>query len=260
MNSCADGVVRNISLDQDGLYTITMDYGSNLQGWHAHIASTDLSVGDLVLSGELIGVGRNVDAGHKTSAYGLVDLGRVDGPAASDGGVLVSPFDYLNDTSKHMLVDRYKLEVADHFNLGDENSKIWGFEPYQPYLTNKIRLHEANTGELSGVWRISSSATAPGFPHDTMTFIEAATPYYTGNVVMARDQDDDEFFPLRLDGVFEVDYASGRLIINTADGIIYYGIFEVDENSVQPVLKIEYQADQYPERFTANSLIYQLAE
>ena len=59
-----------------------------------------------------------------------------------------------------------------------------------------------------------------------------------------------------LSGTFEVDYTKGQVKIDNRNSGVYYGIFEINENTKNPTLLIEYQKDTYPTSFSEKALKY----
>jgi murein DD-endopeptidase MepM/ murein hydrolase activator NlpD len=257
VKSWADGVVTDISYNGppgEGEYHITIDYGFNLFGIHMEIMTSYVEVGDRVTRGQEVGMGMSLDPHQSSAEMGLVDMGRTDGVRAWGGGVSVSPFDYLERSEKAVLIEAYKKQVIEPYV--NNGRKIWGFEPYQPYLTNNLFLHDENKGRLTGAWYLTSSEWEYAYPNDVLTFIEADNPYYIGNVVLAMDRADTYSSDWFIKGTFEVDYAKGQVKIKDNYGPTYYGIFELDESSDRAILKIEYQEGSYPEDFSDNALTY----
>jgi hypothetical protein len=258
VKSWADGTVIDVRLSgmtEQGEYHVTIDYGQNLIGIHMEIEMPLVKVGDSVKRGQNIGYGMSFDPGQSSAEFSLVDLGRTDGVKYSGGGVYVSPFDYLEDSEKMKLIEAYKKYVIEPYV--NEGKKSCYFEPYQPYLTNELFLHQGNEGKLSGEWYCISSKWDQGFPNDMLTFIEVENPYYSGNVVLAADdQDEGRRTGWSLEGTFEVDYEKGRIKIENYDGCVYFGIFEIDESGDRAKLKIEYQESSYPTEFSSKALTY----
>lgn len=258
IRSWAAGTVTAISRE-NGVYSVEIDYGNNLRGLHGSLSSTRLSVGDTVAAGQTIGVGTILSTNQSGSGFALADKGRTDGPPGWNGGVYVSPFDYLNDEDKGILINAYKTQVVDTYDPANPGGRKWGFEPYEPHLTNRFYLHIENPGRLTGVWRLKNTPEAYGLPNDILTFIEVDTPSYTRNHVMAQDaQNDDLQTAWFINGTFDVDYDLGRITINNDDGKVYYGIFTIDESGAKPILTIEYQERTYPASFGRESSIYEL--
>jgi hypothetical protein len=160
---------------------------------------------------------------------------------------------------KALLVDAYKTRVVDTFDPANYHERIWGFEPYEPYLTNKYYLHSGNSGRLTGVWRLKNVAVAVGFPNDILTFIEASSPAYQGNHIMAQDLGSDDY-PSEwfINGTYDVNYDRGQLTIYGDDGKVHYGIFTLDESTGKPTLTIEYQEGALPDGYSEESYTYEL--
>jgi hypothetical protein len=145
----------------------------------------------------------------------LIDSGLTDG-VRSSGGISVSPFDYLEAGDKATMIDAYRRQVIEPYIAS--GVKAWGFEPYQPYLTNNLFLNDEASGRLHGAWYLISSAWEPAYPNDLLTFIEADNPYYSGNNVLAMDDEDGTYGDWFLRGTFKADYEHGRLVINNEHG------------------------------------------
>jgi hypothetical protein len=237
----------------EGEYHITIDYGDNLTGRHMEVMASFVEKGDRVLRGQEVGLGMNFDPYQSSAELTLLDRGRTDGVRSHDG-VHVSPFDYLEPADKAALVDAYRRMVIEPYVAS--GVQAWGFEPYQPYLTNNLFLHDEAPGRLHGAWYLVSSAWEPTYPNDLLTFIEADNPYYTGNHVLGKEDADGPYGDWFLRGTYEVDYAQGRLVIHNQHGQTYYGIFEVDENEDRARLTIEYRTGSYPDGFSGQALTY----
>ncbi|MFC1941926.1 M23 family metallopeptidase [Chloroflexota bacterium] len=257
VKSWADGFVQDIRYNGppgEGEFSITIDYGHNLLGIHMEVMTPYVEKGDTVSRGQEVGMGMSFDPHQSSAEMSLVDKGRYDGVQAWDSGVYVSPFDYLEEQDKHLLVEAYKQYVIDPYIRSD--NKVWGFEPYQPYLTNNLFLHDENKDRLTGAWYLTSSNWESGYPNDLLTFIEADNPYYKENVVMAMDDSDGNGDDRFINGTFEVDYNLGRIMIKDNYGPTLYGIFEIDESGDRAKLKIDYREKTYPTQFSEDALIY----
>tara|TARA_Y100000310_G_scaffold63566_1_gene58997 strand:- start:432 stop:1010 length:579 start_codon:yes stop_codon:yes gene_type:complete len=170
----------------------------------------------------------------------------------------VSPYDYLEDSEKGKLIAAYKKYVIEPYQKdGSLEGLSWLLNPYQPYLTNKLFLHQGNEGRLSGTWYLFSSKWDQNYPNDILTFIEADNPYYKDNVVLAADdRDEGSLNDWSLEGTFEVNYEEGRVKLVHYDGTTYFGIFEIDEGEDRAKLKIEYQKGSYPAGFSSKAITY----
>ncbi|WP_304511313.1 discoidin domain-containing protein [Desulfopila sp. IMCC35008] len=240
IQSWGEGTVLEITHSEDQLFSVLIEYNEGLFGWHAGIASTELLVGQRIEKGTMIGFGQTVESGtHETSAFGLIDLNRTDGRISEIGGVYVSPFDYLTDSAKQILVETYKLQVLDKYNPEDPSTITWGFTPYQPYLTNRLMLHEGNDDKLTGVWTLTDTSTSPVKPlNSTLTFIESETPIYKENVVFGFETDKTNSTEKTLDGTFEVNYQTNTMSIKDNDGTGYSCSFNIDESLSKIILLI----------------------
>lgn len=262
--SWADGVVTDIQLSGmvgEGEYHITIDYGQNLVGIHMEIETPYVKKGDRVKRGQEVGMGMSFDPEVSSAELSLIDRGRTDGVRVGgrEGGVYVSPYDYLEDSEKKKLVEAYKKYVLGPYEKSGRTEGLFNiFEPYQPYLTNRLFLHKGNEGKLSGEWYLLSK-WEPKYPNDILTFIEVEEPYYETNVVLAQDDEDEgggkADWKIRR-GNFEVDYEKGQLKMYDEYGKVYYGIFEIDESEDRAKLKIEYQEGSYPTAFSSKALTY----
>ncbi len=258
----ADGVVRNVSVQgmaELGEIHIEIDHGKNLLGIHMEIAQPYVKKGDVVKRGQPVGLGMSFTPGQASGEFDLIDRGRTDGVkrGGREGGVHVSPWDYLQPSEKRQIVDAYKEKVLDPFKqTGDRRQVFSMFEPYQPYLTNNGFLHDEREGRLSGAW-YSLTKWRSQYPNDLLTFIEADNPYLKGNVVMAsEDSSEGSRNAWSLNGSFTVDYKRGRLTIHDESGRTYYGIFTIDERGKRARLKIEYQEGSFPAGFSSKALDY----
>ncbi|MFC2001955.1 M23 family metallopeptidase [Chloroflexota bacterium] len=257
VRSWADGVVVDVRYNGppgEGEYHVTIDYGYNLTGVHMEMMTPYVEKGDKVLRGQEVGTGMSFDPYQTSAELTLVDRGRTDGVRSYGGGVNVSPFDYLEPGDKAVLVDAYKRQVIEPYVAS--GVKTWGFEPYQPYLTNNLFLHDEAPGRLHGAWYLISSTWEPTYPNDLLTFIEADNPYYSDNNVLATDDEDGPYSDWFLRGTFEADYEHGRLVIRNEHSQTYYGIFEINESTERARLSIEYRTGSYPASFSGKVLTY----
>jgi len=257
VRSWANGTVTDVRISGDvehSEYHITIDYGQNLIGTHMEIETPLVEVGDYVERGQPVGYGMSYFSGMDSAEFGLVDLGRRDGVRAWGGGAAVSPYDYLEESEKLALVEAYKEHTVERYMKGLRTT--WFFKPYQPYLTNRLLIHDFYPDKLTGEWYLNGSEWGRGYPDDTLTLIEAENPYYTGNVIIGTDKTEGGENPYTLDGTFYVDYENGRIQIRDGDGTRYYGIFEVDESGDVATLKLEYHQDGYPDEFSPDAPVY----
>lgn len=255
--SWAPGTVMQITLNgeaPDQEYHIWIDYGDNLVGIHMEIMTPYVSAGDTVARGQEVGMGMSFNTNQTSGEMMLIDRGRTDGVQAWGGGTSASPFDYLRDADKRLLVDAYRTNVIEPYQ--NDGTKAWAFEPQQPYLTNKLRLHDDNDGKLTGVWYLPTNDWAFGYPNDIMTFVEANNPYFTGNTIKSQDRTGSRGDVWSIHGTVDVDYVNGKIILYGEYVPPYYGIFEIDETGALATMKIEYQQNSYPTGFSSNALTY----
>lgn len=258
VRSWADGIVRHVGSTGSAETHIRIDHGQNLISIHMEVEKSLVKVGDKIIKGQIIAHGGQYTSYQSSAELSFIDTGRSDGVEAYPGGSYVSPFDYLNEADKKKLVDAYKKYVLEPY-IQNGTITSWGFGPYQPYLTNRIFLHKGNKGKLTGEWYLFSSKWNSYFPNDLITFIEAGeSPYYKKNYMMALEDHSvmAQAHDIRI-GTFDVDYNKKRVKMTDKDsGIDYYGIFEINESGKRAKLKIEYQKNDYPTKFTSNAITY----
>lgn len=276
IRSWADGTVVKVDVSGDieqSEIQVTIDYGHNLYGVHMELKSSLLTVGDKVTEGQSVGVGfefndtNNADMAT-SGEFALIDLNRDDGIYDFfDSPSTVSPYDYLTEPGKTNLISAYRANYLEPYLEGKTVS--YAFHPYQPYLTNQLMLHTADkTGKLTGEW-YSMKTDPSGDKHECLTFIEVDNPFYTGNLVLSRNDNISNPYS-GIQGTFDVDYDNNRIIItenypsanqgNNPLPIVDYGIFEIDESGGRAILKIEYQQGAYPVDFSSNALVYILRD
>jgi hypothetical protein len=257
VRSWGDGVVTDIQLSGDveqGEYHIYIDFGQNLTGSHMEIETYFVEVGDNVSRGDPIGYGMRFFSGQQSAEFSLVDRGRTDGIWVGNG-VAVSPYDYLEEDEKLVLVEAYKAHTVDKYGMDPRITLL--FDASQPYLTNPLLIHMVNEGRITGEWYLYNSPWAPGWPNDMLIFIEADNPWYTGNRVLSNDDTGEDSQTRNIDGTFEVDYERGRVLIyNSKFGGILFGIFEIDETGERALMRIEFDEYRYLDEFTDEALIY----
>ncbi len=251
VKSWADGTVQQVQYNgnpPDGEYHIYIDYGQNLMGIHMEVMTPYVEKGQEVKNGQEVGLGMSFSPDQSSAEMSLVDFGRTDGVRAWGGGSYVSVFDYLKNEDKQLLVTIYRERVIDTWMR--DGTRVWGFEPSEPYLTNRLLIHEE--GRLNGSWYLTSHKWEEGGPKDIFSFVEADHPYFKGNVFRAIDDTGDFGFK----GEFEVDYLAGQIKM-ISDSSIEYGIFDIDESGERPTLTLQYQEGSYPVSFT-DPLVYTL--
>lgn len=254
VKSWARGNVVDIS-QNDEYVDIRIDYGRNLVGIHIGIETPYVKKGDRVLMGQEIGVGRTLNSGATSAEFALLDKGRSDGVSAERGSY-VSPFDYLEDDEKEKITSAYKKHVLDPYRSGGASAVNSYFYPREPYLTNRLFLHNGNEGKLAGEWYLKQK-WREGSPADVISFIEAENSYFSGNYLIASDYrwKDNEYEKVA-EGSFVVDYAARTLRISKWEESARYCKFELDDSKERAVLMLECKTGSYPTAFSASMLEY----
>ncbi|MBU1940427.1 MAG: M23 family metallopeptidase [Candidatus Thermoplasmatota archaeon] len=261
VKSLADGKVKSVQLSGTE-YHITIHYGHGLVGGHGEIMTPYVETGDVVKRGQEIGIGMSFQSGQSSAEYSLTDLNRTDGSRSRYGGSGVSVFDYLEEEDKKLIVNKYKEEVIESF-LRD-GTTVWGFNPVEPYLTNKLFHHDDNPGTILGTWYLISEPWGTEYPSDIMAFIEADNPFYTGT--LANSQDDQGDGDWNFEGEYEVDYSvtPNKLKIIQPVSTDFYAIFEVIEDNgasygfepERATMKIQFSEVNYPSTFSDDAYVY----
>ena len=263
IGSWAAGEVVLVDQQGDGTGTgevewaIEIDYGDGLIGRHMEVRTPLVSVGDIVDTGDPIGVGLDAPyAGYVSAEFFLYDCRRADGiPGSSYQCASVSPYDYLNNEAKSSLGRRYQSRILDACSASGD----WPYEvqPWEPYLQNPILVHADNPGTLIGEWLLASGWAVGGWP-DILAILKVDHQYHTGGAIIANDDTNTGY---HLHGSWTADYATGRMVI-VSDGRwsapdkTYYAIFQLDESTARARLRIEYQEGDYPTGFSADAAIY----
>lgn len=270
IRSWADGEVERIDSVQggeSGEVSILINYGQGLFGAHTEVTRSLVKKGDKVKAGQEIAVGWGKDGQITSAEYFLIDENRDDGTVDFSLFSTVSPYDYLREPDKSILIAAYKKNVLDKY-IATKNSQQLTFYPYQPYLTNELFFHTGKAGKLSGEW-YAADQNKDGDWKDVLTFIEADNPYYTGNLVFSRNNISGSPYS-GPQGDFEVDYVKNQIKIVPGDwsaraggsnnAPTLFGIFEIDESGTRPTLKLEYREGSYPTAFTSGAKNYILRD
>lgn len=254
VGSWAQGEVTEISWTGEE-YHVTVDYGDGLKGTHMEMQTTEVSVGDQVIAGQLIGTGMGFVAGKQSAELSLVDENRTDGIASGGSGVYVSPFDYLQSDVQSLLIASYEAQIVTPY-LSQGNLKGSNL-PWEPYLTNRLIFHSDYRGTLIGEWLLSNKDWVDDDLPDVLSFI-ATSEYYSNNRVAAAE--DDSSVPGSIFwGTWEADYTENKIIIyneRPANEKVYYGIFAFGGTATRESLTFEYQENTYPSTFSAGASIY----
>lgn len=245
--SWANGTVTAVQ-NTGSEYHITIDYGNGLQGTHMEVITPEVSVGNTVALGQIVGSGMALGVDKESAELSLLDSNRSDG-VMSGNAAYVSPFDYLNTTDQTALIASYEaLIVTPYFLSGQSHGSdyIW-----EPFLTNRLLCHSAHKGTVIGEWLLTGTWSVGDWP-DILSLLEINNTYYTGKRVAAQD---DEGVDSILWGTWEVDYALDRIKIYDQTAT-YYGIFELGGTATRETMKLEYQTGTFPAAFSANAALY----
>jgi len=245
--SWAAGTVTSVQ-NTGSEYHVTIDYGNGLQGRHMEVLTPEVSVGDVVSVGQVIGSGMQWESDKESVELTLLDSNRSDG-VLEGAAAAVSPFDYLNTADQQALIASYEaLIVTPYFAAGQSkgNDYIW-----EPYLTNKLLFHNEHRGTVVGEWLLTGTWATGGWP-DILTFLDVSNAYYTCKRVAASDDTSDTGV---LWGTWSADYALNKIIIYDQSAT-YYGIFEFGGTSTRETMRFEYQTGTYPASFSSNAALY----
>jgi hypothetical protein len=243
VKSWGDGVVTGVVENSPGEYFIYVDYGDGLHCAYGEIGKPIVTSGQKIKHLDPIGEGRDFYGfeADEIESY-CADSNRNDGTISSAGWHdyrAVSPFDYLNDEAKAALVALFKEKVLDRHMAGAGFKEVW--HPSNPYLTNKIKLHEENN--IAGVWFLQDREWSLE-DASLMVFIEADNPYYKGNVMRMRFESGNFESGPYIDGTYEVAYdgeGKGRveMIDEKGGNQVLYALFEISEGAGVDVLGVK---------------------
>lgn len=265
--SWGEGVVTGVVENSPGEYFIYVDFGDGLHCAYGEIGKPLVTSGQKVKHLDPIGEPRDMggfDAGEIESY--CADANRHDGTISSAGWHdyrAVSPFDYLNDEAKAALVALYQEKVLDAYMEGADFREMW--HPSNPYLTNKIKLHEENS--ITGVWFLQDREWNLE-DASIMVFIESDNPYYKGNVMRMRFESADMESGAYIDGTYEITYTGeGRGSVEMVDekggNRVLYALFEITEGAGVDVTgakraQMKFEMDTVPvTKFSDKALTYQ---
>jgi hypothetical protein len=260
IRSWADGTVTRIEDMGDRgegngkhEFFITIDYGQGLIGKHLDADVPLVQVGSKVRQGDLVASGPSAE-------FMLSDKNRSDG-VRSDQGSMVSPFDYLKDDVKAAVVARQISDVAvPYFKSGKTagNSRPW-----EPYLTNKLIFHKAQSGTVAGEWILSNKGwDIPDLVYfDVMTIFEVANEYGSYRRFEVMDYDWSKPGNKKNgSGTWTPGDESGRIVFTLAGSTqsngTYYALYKIDETSGRAKLTIEWKKGSYPDTITLNAAVY----
>lgn len=253
-------------------FMVIINYGDGLECVNGELSKSLVKKGQRVKAGDPIGTVRDMG--------GFADVGEIEiycsdsnlkhGTITTNGNnaaVAVSPFDYLANAEKTRIETLYEEKVINLFlTTGKAQS---GWQPTEPYLTNKMMIHEPN--KIIGEWFLVSQKY-DGEALSILTFTESNNKYYSGNSFQLRAETFDNFEVKKyIDGDYRVTYEGnrGKLVLReiekeTGIGYDHYAIFEISEDAgadadngfKRAQMKFEYSEKPITE-FSNKALIYQ---
>jgi hypothetical protein len=231
----ADGVVTNIGKiqGQPGReeYMIYIDYGGGLMCSFGEIDKPLVEKGQKVKYFDPVGeaaVFYGFDA-TELEIY-CADANRSDGIGQSgDGyhtGAAVSPFDYLNEKDKKALETAYTEKILKPYQEGRGPTEAWS--PADPYLTNKIMVHEENS--IIGEWFLVNKKWNDN-DYSLVIFLPS-NKYYDKTDARLRIENANMSSSMYVDALYEVEYVGdlSKITINTKYETLY-AIAQITENA-----------------------------
>ncbi|MFC1721414.1 peptidoglycan DD-metalloendopeptidase family protein [Patescibacteria group bacterium] len=251
ISSLAAGEVVEVTAGNDYMgCQVEIDFGDGLSGRHHFLKECLVSEGENIVASQPLGEGNAIGSSYPTVEFLLKDANRSDGAASEFGaGSAVSMFDYLNEADQQTFIDRFQEEIIEPYIAQGQGAG--GVTLWEPWLTNKVLLHEDNEGKLTGEWLLTEPWGKDDKP-DVMSFLDVSNKYWTGTHMRAINAYD---FNAVFSGEWEVDYDNQQVKITGDQGIIY-GIFAIDESGELATLKFEYQTEGYPEAFSDQVIEY----
>lgn len=234
-------------------FFITIDYGQGLVGKHLDADVPLVKVGDRVNQGDPV-------ASAPSAEFMLQDKNRSDGEH-SDGGSMVSPFDYLKDDVKAAVVARHTAQVVEpYFRVG---TAVGNSRPWEPYLTNKMLYHKDYPGSVAGEWLLTNKGwNIPDHLYfDVMAIFDVTNDY--GRFQRFDVMDHDWSKPGNKkngNGTWSTGSGPGKILfVLTGNGLLdgtYYGLYKVDESGGRARMSLEWKKGGYPDSITANAAVY----
>lgn len=233
-------------------YFITIDYGQGLVGKHLDADQSIVALGARVKQGDPVAYGSGAE-------FMLIDNSRTDGErTGGSSGSPVSPFDYLRDADKAVLLARFQAEVvAPWFMTGKSagNSRPW-----EPALTNRMLFHDQHKGTVAGEWILTNKGwhrTPDPSYYDVMTIFDVTNSF--GHFQRVEAGDHDWSLPgnkNHIDGAWSSPDGPGTLIVTFDRGPAMYARYAIDETGSRAKLTIEWRAGAYPTALTSAAAIY----
>jgi len=247
IRSLADGTIRSVYQGDSYLgCQIAISYGDGLYGHHHNIKECIVEVGQEVKMGDIIGEGNSWGDAPPSIEFLLEDANRKDGPEGEYmEGQAVSMYDYLNKEDQEAFIQLYiEKFIVPYIKKGQSAGNsvtLW-----EPFLTNKLLIHQSNDGRLVGEWLSTEKWVSGDGKPDVVTFMEADHSLWKGTYMRGHDIFNYEDI---ISGSWEADYEKGQVLI-TGEEKTFYGIFEIDETGELAELKFEYQEGSYPAGFS----------
>jgi murein DD-endopeptidase MepM/ murein hydrolase activator NlpD len=267
--SMGDGTV--IGIEEHSMnppeYMVNIDFGGGLYCVYAEMYEIFVEKGDKL---------KYLDPIGKTNTMGgFDDIGEIEiycedenivgGLVSSNGHgyTSVSVFDYLTPEDKKVIEDLYTEKVLDpYLATGVVPGEHWN--PIEPYLTNKIIIHEPYMVE--GEWYLVDHEWT-GEPFTLLTIIKSENKYYTGNKYIFSAEDHHHSITNQGAGTYEVTYTGkgrGTLKLDLRDwDANQYALFEITEDAgtdIQGIKRaqMKFELDNDPvHTFSDKALTYQ---
>ncbi|MBU2560377.1 M23 family metallopeptidase, partial [archaeon] len=253
IKSLADGKVTRVYPGNSYMgCQLAIDYGDGLHGKHHFLKECIVTVGQEVKRGEVLGEGNSIEGAPPGMEFLIGDANRNDGPEGEYGdGQAVSMFDYLEEEDREAFIKLYIEKFVGPYLRKGENAGNAVFL-WEPFLTNKLLIHEGNDGKLVGEWISTQKWVQSDGKPEVITFIEANHSLWDGTHMRAHELYN---FKDIISGRWEADYEKGSVEIKGEDGT-FYAIFEIDETEALAKLKFEYQTGSYPSTFSSGALTF----
>lgn len=248
-------------------FMVTINYGGGLTCVNGELSSATVKPRQEVRYGDPIGTARDFYGFPEVNEIELYcfDTKRAVGTITSNGerAIAVSPFDYLEDNDRGRLAKLYEEKVIKPY-LTAKKGPGADWSPVEPWLTNKIMVHEPN--KITGEWFLINQRYN-GKDVSLMAFLEAKNTYYSGNAFRMRAETYENFeVKLYIDGDYDATYEGnkGALVLHDRrDKQTYYALFEVLEEAGrdingQPRAQLKFEWGKKPiTAFSDKARLYQ---